>query len=206
MRKLIIIGLLFSSAVATAQRNKTDTDRENFFKFGAKVGVNVNKITGKSYKEGFNYNFQAGGFVQFNFSSRLGLQPEINFVQTSTEFSNDASDVYNDIFRDGSQKSAKLNYLEVPVLLNINVGPSKRVKLQIGPAYGGLLKQTVDSLKSGGSIYKNGEWSAIAGLWLQLPLVHIGARYKAGLTNINAIDDRQSWKNQSIQMFIGITL
>ncbi len=206
MQRIIIIGLILSSTATFAQRNKTDMDSEKFFRFGAKAGVNVNKISGKSYKEGFNYNFQAGGFIQFNFSNRFGLQPEVNFVQTSSEFSNDASDVYNDIFRDGSQKSAKLNYLEVPVLLNLNVGPSKRVKLQVGPAYGGLIKQTVDSLKNSGNIYKNAEWSAIVGFWLQLPVVNLGVRYKAGLTNINAIDDRQSWKNQSIQMFIGITL
>jgi hypothetical protein len=205
MQRIIIIGLILSSTAAFAQRNKTDMDSEKFFRFGAKAGVNVNKISGKSYKEGFNYNFQAGGFIQFNFSNRIGLQPEVNFVQTSSEFSNDASDVYNDIFRDGSQKSAKLNYLEVPVLLNLNVGPSKRVKLQIGPAYGGLIKQTVDSLKNSGNIYKNAEWSAIVGFWLQLPVVNIGVRYKAGLTNVNAIDDRQSWKNQSIQLFIGVT-
>jgi hypothetical protein len=206
MQKLIIAGLLFCSSVAVAQRNKTDMDRENFFRFGAKAGVNINKISGKSYKEGFNYNFQAGGFIQINFSNRFGLQPEVNFVQTSSDFTNDPSDVYNDIFRDGSQKSARLNYLEVPVLLNVDIGPSKRVKLQVGPAYGGLLKQTIDSLKTGNSMYKNGEWSAIGGLWLQLPLIHIGARYKAGLTNINAIDDKQRWKNQGIQLFIGITL
>jgi hypothetical protein len=205
MQKLIIIGLLFCSSTVAAQRNKTGMDSENFFRFGAKAGVNVNKISGKSYKEGFNYNFQAGVFLQFNFSNRIGLQPEVNFVQTSSDFTNDVSDIYDDIFRDGSQKSAKLNYLEVPVLINVNVGPSKRVKLQFGPAYGGLIKQTVDSLKNGANIYKNGEWSAIGGLWLQLPFINLGARYKAGLTNINAIDNRQSWKNQSIQVFIGVT-
>jgi hypothetical protein len=91
------------------------------------------------------------------------------------------------------------------VFLNVNIGPSKRVKLQLGPAYGGLLKQTVDSLRTNGDIYKNGEWSAIGGLWLQLPFVNIGARYKLGLTNINAIDDRQTWKNQAIQVFVGVT-
>jgi hypothetical protein len=206
MQKLIVAALVLISTGAYAQRNKVDTDRENFFRFGAKAGVNINKISGKSYQEGFNYNFQAGGFIQLNFSNRFGLQPEVNFVQTSAEFTNDAADVYNDLFRDGSQKSAKLNYLEIPVLLNVNIGPSKRVKLQFGPAYGGLLSQTVDSLKNNGSIYKNAEWSAIGGLWLQLPLVHIGARYKAGLTNVNAIDNRQSWKNQGIQLFIGVTL
>jgi hypothetical protein len=203
----ILMGLLMllGTLPMQAQRNKLGMDRENFFRFGAKAGVNINKITGKSYKEGFNYNFQVGAFAQFNLTNRIGIQPELSFVQTSAEFTNDAADVYNDLFRDGSQKAATLNYLEVPVLLNVNIGPSKRVKLQLGPAYGGLLKQTIDSLKNNGNLYKNGEWSAIGGLWVQFPLVNIGARYKAGLTDINAIDNKQSWKNQAIQIFIGVT-
>ena len=205
MQKLLVVLLLIVSTSSFAQRNKVDGEHENFFRFGAKGGVNINKITGQSYKDGFNFNFQAGAFLQFNFSNRFGLQPEVNFVQTSSEFSNDASDIYDDIFRDGSQKKAKLNYLEVPLLLNINVGSSKRVKLQIGPAYGGLLKQTVDSLKTNGNIYKNGEWAAIGGLWIQIPFVNFGARYKLGLTDLNAIDNRQSWKSQSIQIFVGVT-
>jgi hypothetical protein len=78
--------------------------------------------------------------------------------------------------------------------------------LQFGPSYGGLLKQTVDSLKTNTGFYKNSEWSAIGGLWIQAPLINLGARYKLGLTNINAIDDKQTWKSQAIQIFIGITI
>ncbi len=205
MQKLLLAILLFVSTSSFAQRNKTEGEHENFFRFGAKGGVNINKISGKSYKEGFNFNFQAGVFLQFNFSNRFGLQPEVNFVQSSSEFSNDANDIYYDLFQNGSQKSSKLNYLEVPVLLNINVGESKRVKLQIGPAYGGLLKQTVDSLKNNGNIYKNGEWAVIGGLWIQIPFVNLGARYKLGLTDLNGIDNQQKWKSQSIQVFVGVT-
>jgi Outer membrane protein beta-barrel domain len=206
MQKLLPLFLLFISTATFAQRNKVDGERENFFRFGAKGGVNVNKIDGQSYKDGFKYNFQAGVFMQFNFSSRFGLQPEVNFVQSSSELSNDANDIYYDLFYNGSQRKSKLNYLEVPVLLNINVGQSKRVKLQVGPSYGGLLKQTTDSLKNNGNLYKNAEWAAIGGLFIQLPFVNLGARYKMGLTDINAIDNRQSWKSQSIQVFVGFTL
>jgi hypothetical protein len=205
MKKLLTAALILSSAIVFAQRNKLSDDHENFFRFGAKAGVNANKITGQSFKSGFNYNYQLGAFMQFNFASRFGIQPEVNFVQTSSEFSNDPNDVYNDLFRDGSQKSSKLNYIEVPVLLNVSIGPSKRVKLQVGPSYGGLVKQTVDSLKNNGNIYKNAEWSAIGGIWIQLPLINLGARYKLGLSDINAIDNRQTWKNQAIQVFVGVT-
>ncbi|MBP6432636.1 MAG: PorT family protein [Ferruginibacter sp.] len=206
MKQVIIAIILLSGLNTQAQRNNpNDQDRENFFRIGAKAGANINKITGQSYKQGFNYNFQLGAFMQFNFSKRFGLQPEVNFVQTSSEFSNDPNDIYDDIFRDGSQKKSKLSYLEVPLLLNINVGESKRVKLQLGPAFGGLLKETVDSLKTNGNLYKKAEWSAIGGLWLQLPFFNAGARYKLGFTNINDIDNRQTWKNQAIQVFVGVT-
>lgn len=205
MKKLFPVILLIISLPGFAQRNDLDKEHENFFRIGAKVGVNINKITGKSYKEGFNFNFQAGIFLQFNFSDRFGLQPEVNFVQSSSEFSNDPNDIYYDLFLGGSQKKSKLNFLEVPILLNVNIGQSKRVKLQIGPAYSGLLKQTVDSLKTNGNLYKNGEWAAIGGLFIQLPFVNVGARYKLGLTDLNAIDNQQTWKSQSIQVFVGVT-
>lgn len=91
------------------------------------------------------------------------------------------------------------------MLLNINVGTSKRVKIQLGPSYGNLLKQTGDSLKANGNIFKKADWAAVGGIWIQIPFVNFGARYQAGLSNLNAIDNRQSWKNQSIQFFVGIT-
>lgn len=205
-----IAALIFTLSigiVASAQNKKIDDDHEDFFKFGAKAGVNVNKIQGKSYKEGYNYNYQVGAFLQFNFSRKFGIQPEVSLVQSTSEFTDDNSNVYNDLFRDGTQKNAKLNYLEVPILLNINVGPSKRFKLQVGPSFGSLLKEAEDGLKSDTSFFKKADVSAIGGVWFQLPLINLGARYKLGLNDINAIKiNDEKWHNQAFQIFIGITL
>jgi len=206
MKKYLLVLLMFLSLNAFSQKKfNPNPDHENFFRIGAKAGVNINKITGESYKSGFNYNYLLGGFMQFNFSKTFGFQPEINFVQSSSEFSDDASDVYDDLFREGSQRKAKLNYLKVPLLLNINVGPSKRVKLQVGPQVGGLLNQTIDSLKTNRDIFKKGDWSAVGGLWIQLPFVNIGGRYEIGLTNLNDIDNNEKWKSQAFTIFVGIT-
>jgi Outer membrane protein beta-barrel domain len=205
MKSILLSLFILAATLASAQRNKVNEEQENFFRIGAKAGVNANKITGTAFKNGFNYNFQAGLFAQINFSSRFGIQPEINFVQSKSEFTNDPTEIYDDLFRDGSQKLSTLNYLEIPLLLNVNVGESKRVKLQVGPAFGGLLKQTIDSLKAKTDLYKKSDISAIAGLWVQLPFFNFGARFKQGLSNINAVDNRQTWKSQSIQVFVGIS-
>ena len=197
---------LISFAQKKEPRKFDDTDRENFFRFGVKGGVNVNKINGQSFQSGFSYNYQLGGFLQFNFSKRFGVQPEVNLVQAGGVFTDDPTDIYDDLFRDGGQKKASLTYMEVPVLLNINVGESKHVKLQVGPAVNFLLKQNVNQLVNNNTtVYKNTEFSALGGLWLQLPLIHIGGRYKYGFTNINGIDNKETWRNQSIQVFIGLT-
>jgi hypothetical protein len=207
MKRLLIFFLIFTSANVFSQGKKFDpnADHENFFRIGAKAGVNVNKINGQAYKDGFNYNYLLGVFMQFNFSKTFGLQPEFNFVQSSSEFTNSSSTIYDDLFLNGSQKKAKLDYLKVPLLLNINVGPSKRVKLQVGPQYGNVLKQTVDSLKSNGDIFKKADWSAVGGLWLQIPFINLGARYEVGLTNLNDIDNQQKWKSQAFTIFAGFT-
>ena len=207
MMKTLLVTILMSCSVYGFSQKRFDpnADRESFFRIGAKAGVNINKITGQSYKEGFNYNYLLGGFMQFNFSKTFGLQPELNFVQSSSQFSDDASDVYDDLFRDGSQRKARLNYIKVPLLLNINVGPSKRVKLQLGPQIGGLLNQSVDSLKNDRDIFKKGDWAAVGGLWIQLPFVNIGGRYEVGLSNLNDIDNSEKWKSQAFTIFAGIT-
>lgn len=207
MKRIIFISLTFLSLSAFSQKRFDPyRDHENFFRIGAKAGVNINKINGQAYKDGFNYNYLLGGFMQFNFSRTFGIQPEVNFVQSSSEFTNSASDVYDDIFRNGSQRKAKLDYLKVPILLNVNIGPSKRVKLQLGPQFSGLLSERVDSLQNGGNIFKKSDFAAVGGLWIQIPFVNLGARYEIGLRNLNDIDNQQKWNSQAFTVFVGFTL
>jgi hypothetical protein len=113
--------------------------------------------------------------------------------------------IYDDLFLGGSQKKAKLNYVKLAGLLNYDLGPSQRVKLQVGPQWGMLVSEAIDSLKTPRDIFKKGEFSVLGGLMLQLPSFNMGARYEIGLTDINGIDNQDQWKSQAWQFFIGIT-
>jgi hypothetical protein len=205
--KKLILPLLFLLFITNVFSQKKDpSEKESLFRFGFKAGLNLNKIDGKSFKDEFRYNYQLGGFMQINLARKLGLQPELNFVQTSAEQSDDITVIYDDLFLGGSQKKAKLNYLKLAGLLNIDIGPSHRVKLQLGPQWGMLVSEAVDSLKSPADIFKKAELSVLGGVMLQLPLIHFGTRYEIGLTNINAIDNKDQWKTQAWQFFVGVTL
>lgn len=207
MRTTLIISVFFiASLSAFSQRNaKNDFEKESFFRVGFNAGINVNKIQGRSFKDEFRYNYNLRGFAQFNFSRKFGIQPEVSFIQASSEQSNDFSDIYDDISLGGSQLKAKLNYLKVGSLLNLNIGPTQKIKLQFGPQWGMLLNEKVDSLKTSANIFKDGEFSLTGGIMFQLPFVHFGGRFEQGLTNINNIDNRDAWKSQSFQFFAGIT-
>ena len=205
--KILILPVLFSVFYLNAysQKKKDPSDKESLFRFGFKGGVNLNKIKGQSFKDEFNYNYTLGGFMQINLTRKFGLQPEINFVQTTAETSSDITDIYEDLFVGGNQKKAKLDYLKFAGLLNIDLGPSQKVKLQLGPQWGMLLNEAVDSLKSPQEVFKKSEFSVLGGIMLQLPLIHIGTRYEIGLTDINGIDNRDQWKSKAWQFFVGIT-
>lgn len=207
MKSILALSVVFFiSLSAFSQRNKkNDFEKENFFRVGFNAGININKIQGKSFKDEFSYDYSLRGFIQFNFSRKWGVQPEVSFMQASSEQSNDFSDIYYDIALRGDQLKAKLNYLKVGSMLNLNVGPTQRIKLQAGPQWGMLLNEKVDSLKTSQNVFKNGDFSLAAGIMFQLPFVHFGGRFEQGLTNINDIDNRDKWKNQSFQIFAGVT-
>lgn len=205
---LFAVLTVFISITGFAQRNRVDdADTENFLRFGGKLGFNVNKTPEQPFKTSFHYNYQLGGFVQVNFSRRFGVQPEVNFVQATAQKSTELSNIFDDAFRDGDQIRRPFNYLEIPLLLNVNVGESRHVKLQIGPAYNILLNKTAENSKNNTTtnLYKDGEISAIGGLWIQLPFINVGARYKMGLTKVASFDNSQSWNNKAIEFAVGFT-
>ena len=199
--------LLFTKATIAQRNDVNDIDHENFFRIGAKGGVDINKIPGSTYNQGFNFNYQIGGFLQFNFSKRFGIQPEANFVQSTSTHSNDLSDVSEDLFYGGKQIAEKFNYLEIPVLLNINAGETRHVKFQIGPSMGTSLKG--DSGTGGESAVniqnKDVKLSAIGGLWIQLPFINLGGRYEYGINKLYDETAKQSAHNQTIEVFTGFT-
>lgn len=204
--KIGTLLLILIPSICLAQRNaKNDFEKENFFRVGFNAGININKIKGRSFRNDFSYNYDVRGFLQFNFSRKWGLQPEVSFFQASSEESSDFSDIYDDISLRGSQVRAKLNYLQLGGMLNINVGPTQRIKLQLGPQWGMRLSEKVDSLKTNRNIFTDGDFSVAGGIMIQLPFVHIGGRFEQGLTDINGIDNRDRWHRQSFQFFAGIT-
>jgi len=172
------------------------------FHIGLKGGANIFKIEGKSFKEEFNYGYNAGLFSEINFSKKLGIQPELLWNQSQTRTTNRFNELYNDGVSE--LKEVKLNYLSIPILLNYS--PSKLVTFQAGPQFGILINKDERLLDNGEQAFKSGDFSMLGGVQLNIGSAKVGGRYVVGLTNINDIDNRDEWKNQGFQLYVGFRL
>jgi hypothetical protein len=199
MKKIILLtaGMLGCFVMAMAQGNPS-------FHVGIKGGANINKIDGKGYDESFRFNYHLGGFAQFNFSDNIGLQPEVIFSQSSAKTSDNFSSIYTGFSDDANRKNIKLNYLSIPLLLNLG---SRDVKFQVGPQYSILLNKNDNIIENGKNAFKSGDFAAVGGIWVQLPVVpiNLSARYIIGLGDVNDLPNSDKWKNQSIQLGVGFT-
>jgi hypothetical protein len=169
---------------------------------GFKVGSTINKISGKSFKDEFTYGYHAGAFLQIGLGSRWSIQPEVLYNQVNT----DTTDRFSELYKLSANKisNIKLSYLTVPVLLNYNLGSN--FALQAGPQFGILLDQNRNLLENGKDAFSKGDFSMLGGVQIKLSSLRIYGRYAIGLNNLNDIDNKDTWKNQAIQLGIGLSL
>jgi hypothetical protein len=191
---LIITVLLFSLTRIQAQG----------LHLGIKAGTNISELTGRSFDEGFQWNFMAGAFVELNVTSKWGIQPEVLFSQTSTQTASN----FNDIYEQGiNSRDVKLNYLSIPILLSYK--PVPLLSLQAGPQFGILMNTSENLTYNGSNAFKSGDFSMVIGAQVNLGPFKGGARYIYGFTNVADIDEISSvdsWKTRTLQLYVGLRI
>ena len=158
MKKHFLLSAAFIALAIAAQAQG--------IRVGVKAGANLTKVTGKSFDEAFDLSYQGGIFTEIDFNKKWGIQPEVLWSQTSTTRSTGFNSIYNNILNPSSNQNIKLNYLAIPVLLRYNVG--KMVSLNVGPQFGILIDQDKNLLQNGEKAFKEGDFSMLAGLQLNI--------------------------------------
>ncbi|MDQ0108155.1 hypothetical protein J2T02_003283 [Chitinophaga terrae (ex Kim and Jung 2007)] len=201
MKKLFLaVAVLLIATVSTVK------SQDRLLRFGIKGGANLGKLDGSGFQDGFKLGYHLGGFAQLRLVKGFGVQGELVFSSTKTETTDDFSKIYEGVSTADDRKKINLNYLSIPLLANIDLG-TPRLKLQVGPQFGALVSDR-KVLGAAKEAFKGGEISGVAGLWLQLPIVNVSARYIIGFNDVKGLETMNSsnWKNQSIQLGVGVTL
>jgi hypothetical protein len=182
---------------------------------GLKLGVNLDKVKGESFKEGYNAGFLGGGFVDVGIGHSLGISGEVLFNQTDTKYNQANASVWQQgstTISDGTK--IKLNYMTIPVLLDIKA--AKVLTFQLGPQVGILLNSNETLVQSGSNAFQNafksGNFGIVLGARINVGSLRVYGRYIIGVTNMNnasgaaAATNSDNWTSQQIQLGIGFAI
>lgn len=198
--KAKILSVLIVLLTATIVLNAQTPANVPLFQLGIKAGANITRIGDESFDDQFKFGYHAGGFAIIKLSDVIQLQPEVLFNQFNTKTSSD----YDDVVNSNNLKDVQLNYLSIPLLLNIS--PSKLLSFQVGPQYGILIDGDDDLVDNGKNAFRKGDFSMLGGLQLNLAGFKVGARYMIGLSDISDLTDKKDWKNQGFQVSVGFKI
>ena len=136
MKKTIIALLCLILTTGAAMAQKT-------FTFGPKIGVDYTHFWGKDCLHGGQLNYQAGLFMEYRFSDKFSLAPEIVFAAQGGKnkgvvINPENMPPYGTAPYGSEFKYAdyiyNLNYINVPVMLKYYVTPA--LSIDFGPQLG----------------------------------------------------------------------
>lgn len=175
----LVLFMTASFGVLHAQDENVTTE------FGVKGGFNMSNFLSDDDEvsdENILYGFNAGVYATLPISDFVAIQPEILFTTKGSELE------YNNALASGNAKF-KLNYIEVPLLVRVNITKNFNVHA------GGYASYLVSSKVTGsGDIDFNEDVDTddlnkfdagiAAGIGVDFSPISVGLRYNYGLTTI----------------------
>jgi len=188
MKKITILlaAILLLFIAIPNQGISQENHGSNSPRFGIKGGVNFSNLyTNDNSEASMLTGYHFGLLCKVPITRIVAIQPELYLTTKGAEVK------YNSLFIDGTA-SFKLNYLEMPLLIVVNITPN--FNIHFGP-YGAFLINGKARNVSNISLFNfeqnidthdYNRWDAgiAVGAGIDLGALSIGARYNYGLTNV----------------------
>ncbi len=196
MKKIAIAFVCMIMAVGTAMAQKQ-------FTFGPKIGVDYTHYWGKNVEHGGQLNYQAGLFMEYRFTNKFSVAPEVVFAAQGGKYDTKVLGVE-------LKETDHVNYINVPVMLKYYVIPE--LSIDFGPQVGfNVYSKNTTEVKAGGEggkgttdmkdVTKSVDFGLGLGLTYNIAKdVFVQGRYTMGLTKVF---DGPEGKNGNAQIAIG---
>lgn len=200
----LALGLMSISGIQAQEKTAS---------FGFKGGLNFSNLyTDQVDDNNVLTGLYAGLYAKFPIAKGIAIQPEISYTTKGAEL------VYNNAFANGTAKF-NVNYIEVPVLLVMNI--TDNFNVHVGPyaAYMVSGKTETDSniFSSQNQLDTNDfnkfDAGIAGGLGVDLDALNFGVRYNYGLTNVGKERNYAGTdytfpdaKNSVLSVYVGLRL
>lgn len=184
MKKLQKIALVFVLALGTT--TVANAQESGNAKFGIKGGLNMSNLyTEDVDDQNVLLGFNLGLFVEMPITSRISIQPELLYTTKGAELK------YDNSFAQGTGKF-RLNYIEVPLLMKLNL--TDNFNVHFGPYAAYLVNSKITNEDENGNInfeedideddLNKLDFGLAAGFGINFDGFGIGARYNYGLSTV----------------------
>ena len=197
MKKIAIALMCTILATGAAMAQKQ-------FTFGPKIGVDYTNYWGEDVEHGGQLNYQAGLFMEYRFTNKFSIAPEVVFAAQGGKYEVERLGVT-------LKETDNVNYINVPVMLKFYVAPA--LSIDFGPQVGfNVYSKNTSEVKAGGEggkittdmkdVTKSVDFGLGLGLTYNITSdVFVQGRYTMGLTDV--FDYDHSGKNGNAQIAIG---
>lgn len=204
---LLTMSVLIMTASSTLMAQTSDPNPSA--RVGIKAGLNVSNLYINDVNdENARFGFNGGLYGQILSSDVFAIQPELLFSTKGSQA--DYGGIVNSTVR------FNLNYIDLPVLAVIKLGPS--AEIHAGPYFSYLLSANIDYSGNIGNgteqinrdNLKSYDWGWSGGLGLNFGPVQVGARYNYGMVKIADSNGARSLlgnsKNSVAQLYVALNL
>lgn len=174
MKKILVLVCLLITSYCNARD----------FKFGVKTGLNLSSAIGSDIHDSakMRLGMYLGGFVNTPLNDRFSLQSELTYSMQGWKVGNQEDD----------RAIYKTHYLNMPLLLRMNLGHSDKIHVYAGPQVGVLLNarseyytQFGEGTTSITEWIKNFDFSITLGVSIAIyKKIDLDLRYNRGLTQV----------------------
>ena len=203
MKKIAIALMCTILATGAAMAQKQ-------FTFGPKIGVDYTNYWGEDVEHGGQLNYQAGLFMEYRFTNKFSIAPEVVFAAQGGKFTDKVS--WGEITLVDADVTHHVNNINVPVMLKYYVTPA--LSIDFGPQVGfnvyskrtmkaksDLVRGEVKETKDMKSYTKDVDFGLGLGLTYNISDdVFVQGRYNMGLTKVF---DEGNAKHSNAQISIG---
>lgn len=202
-----VIGLAF---MASAQEQKTSMEDSRSPKFGVKGGINLSNLyVDAADDENMKVGLNLGLYAKIPLMRWLSIQPELLYSSKGSKLT------YNNVLLGKGEYRFNLNYVEVPLLLVINV--AKNLNIKGGGYLSYLASANIKDMDDNGTVadiknlnvkdFNRFDYGLVGGVGVDVLNFTIGARYSYGLNEVgksgiaNLVNDS---KNSVISLYVGV--
>lgn len=178
---LMVMGGSWAMADEDKSSNSSSGGSGLPFRLGVEGGFDLANLNGQNVNDvfGSRLGWVAGAFASLPLGA-FAIQPELMYEQKGGKYNGNGY---------------RLDYLEIPILLDINViGP---VGILLGPSF------DANVANSGINNINNTDVGLVAGVQVNVERLLVSGRYELGLTNINS---NQQIQNGTFTMLVGLSL